>query len=93
MNTVEQSLDLLGRKVVDKITLVEGIVTSICFDLYGCIQAIVTPSSIDDKKSDIYWSDIKRLTVVSEYKVMEVSFNSKYGNEPGPAEKPLPDHS
>jgi hypothetical protein len=34
---VEQSVDFLGKKVRDKMTGRKGIVTSVCFDLYGCI--------------------------------------------------------
>ena len=33
-------LELLGQKVEDKVTGFRGVVTTISFDLYGCIQAV-----------------------------------------------------
>ena len=36
-------LKLLGLKVKDKVTGFTGIITSVSFDLYGCIQVIITP--------------------------------------------------
>ena len=41
-------LDLLGCRVTDRITGFSGVVESISYDLYGCIQPWITPS-IDDK--------------------------------------------
>jgi hypothetical protein len=41
MENVRQHLTILGKKAKDKITGVEGIITSISFDLYGCIQASI----------------------------------------------------
>lgn len=34
---------LLGMEVKDKVTGFKGVVSTITFDLYGCIQAGVTP--------------------------------------------------
>ena len=52
----QRHLDLLGRKVSDKVTGFEGIVTTVSFDLFGCIQAGVTAK--DDK---FKWLDIRRV--------------------------------
>lgn len=62
---VTQYLDLLGRPATDKVTKFKGVVTSICFDLYGCVQAIVSPEadSKDGKLGDSHWFDVKRLDV------------------------------
>ena len=44
---IEKHLDLLGRKVEDKVTGIKGVVTSVSFDLYGCIQAVITTPAKD----------------------------------------------
>lgn len=43
------------------------------FDLYGCIQAIVTPE-VDKKgeKADSEWFDVTRLEVTDDKPVMEL---------------------
>ena len=41
-------LDLLGYRVTDRITGFSGVVESISYDLYGCIQPWVVPA-IDEK--------------------------------------------
>lgn len=91
-------LELLGLKVRDRVTGFTGIVESISWDLYGCIQAVVRPP-IDDKGAmpDGKWLDVLRLEVLDRSPVMEIpgGFVS-YGNAPvaksdphGPAEKPV----
>jgi len=35
--------DLLGRRVKDKISGQEGVCDALTFDLYGCIQAVISP--------------------------------------------------
>ena len=65
MRPLEAYLDLLGQKATDKITGVKGVITSISFDLFGCIQAIVKPAGLDKdgKMQDGYWLDVQRLDV------------------------------
>lgn len=41
MENIRKHLEMLGYAVRDRVTGLEGIVTSIGFDLYGCIQAVV----------------------------------------------------
>lgn len=66
-------LRLLGVSVRDKVTGLEGIVTTIGFDLYGCVQAIVHPGlDKDGKPRDALWFDVARLTVLSDTPVMDV---------------------
>lgn len=93
----DECIKLLGRKVVDKITGASGIVTSVSFDLYGCIQVIVTPGKIgkDGKEiATIGWIDINRLEVKKDKPVMDhPDFESKYqtfDKVNGPACKPVP---
>ncbi len=65
--------ELLGRHVTDCVTGFEGVVTSVCFDLFGCIQAIVTPEvSTEGKKDEGYWFDVNRLIVATSGVVMSV---------------------
>lgn len=33
----------LGMQVKDRVLGISGVVTSVCFDLYGCVQADVHP--------------------------------------------------
>lgn len=61
MDLISTALNLLGRKARDKVTGFEGVVTTIGFDLYGCVQAIVNPAQKDAKLGDPVWLDIKRL--------------------------------
>lgn len=90
-------IDLLGFRVRDCVTGLEGVITSICFDLYGCIQAAVQPGlDKDGKPASGIWFDVNRLTALSPQRVMPVpGFDKppKFGATPaththGPAEKP-----
>ena len=77
----------LGRLIRDRVTGFEGVVTSMSYDLYGCIQAIVTPVT-DEKRSDLKdsrWFDTKRLTILNDQPVMEVP---TFEFVPGAQEKP-----
>jgi len=72
-------MSLLGMKVTDKVTGFKGVVTAISFDLFGCIQAIVTPAvSEGSKQEDSRWYDVSRLKVESKKVVMEIP-NYEYG--------------
>jgi hypothetical protein len=90
---IKKHLDLLGFRVEDKVTGMEGVVASISFDLYGCVQAIVNPGMTKDGKlADSVWFDVNRLKVTSKKPVMEVP-NFDYGlqaeGKQGAAEKPM----
>ncbi len=78
-------LALLGFKVRDAVTGFTGVVSSISFDLYGCVQAIVTPTQKDGKCEDSKWFDTKRLKPISSKPVMEVP---TFDVVPGPEAKP-----
>ena len=85
---LEQHVRLLGTHCKDKITGVKGVITSICFDLYGCIQACVTPN---DPDKDSKWVDVTRL-IVGKRKIPMPNYNKGYIAEgkKGAADKPLP---
>ena len=92
MSKVKQHLSLLGLKVRDRVTGLGGIVTSVGFDMYGCIQAIVHPGNDKDgKPRDQLWFDVNRLEVLSPTPVMQrPDFDQGPQAEglQGPAEKP-----
>jgi len=89
---IKQHMDLLGMKAVDKVTGFKGVVTSVSFDLFGCIQAIVTPEVGEaGKQEDLQWFDVTRLRVTGEKPVMDLpNYELGYVAEgrKGAAEKP-----
>jgi hypothetical protein len=86
---IHECLYLLGRRATDRVTGFTGVISSVTFDLYGCVQAIVTPPvNAEGKVGDANWFDVKRLTTGD--RVMEPpSFATlKFGTEIGCAERP-----
>jgi len=75
-------LEAMGRKVKDKVSGQEGVVTSVSFDLYGCVQYLLNPG-IDKDGNQIqnWWMDEKRIVFLSKEPVMEVP---DFSNPPGP---------
>ena len=89
---VKKHLGLLGLQVEDRVTGFTGVVVSVSFDLFGCIQAVVRPAkTAEGKLEDSHWFDIARLRVTGSAPVMEVP-NFDFGDVAkglhGPAEKP-----
>ncbi len=94
MNTIKKHIDLLGYHAKDKVTGFKGVITSISFDLYGCIQAVVTPEANKEKMEYIrgYWFDVSRLDITTDNKAMESpDYSSGYIAEgkKGAADKPI----
>jgi hypothetical protein len=92
MIEIKKHLVLLGLRVEDKVTGMRGVVASISFDLYGCVQAVLNPGlDKDGKPRDQQWYDVNRLKVLSRKPVMELP-NFDYGPQAegrqGAAEKP-----
>lgn len=89
---IKEHLNLLGFRVEDKVTKFQGIVASISFDLYGCIQATVNPGmDKEGKPKDSHWFDVNRLTVISKKPVMDppnFDFGPQAEGNQGAAEKP-----
>lgn len=92
---MEKCLNVLGRRVEDKVTTMAGVATSVSFDLYGCIQVLVHPGL--DKKGNIkdrQWFDISRLRITGD-PVMEppdfgwVSNVNQTKQAAGPEHKPM----
>lgn len=89
---IKEHLEMLGYRVRDKVTGYEGVVTTIGFDLYGCIQATINPGvGKDGKLADSCWFDIARLEKITTKPVMDIP-NFDYGliaeGKKGPSEKP-----
>jgi hypothetical protein len=69
---IKKHLALLGYEAKDKVSDFKGIVVSICFDLYGCIQADVRPRELknDGALQSGFWLDVNRLDIISEKPLM-----------------------
>ncbi len=78
----KKHIELLGMKVIDRITGFEGIVTTVGFDLYGCIQVDVRPvgRTADGKLMEGYWFDIGRIEVINNIPIMNPP-NFEYSEE------------
>lgn len=91
MSTAHVFLDLLGKTAKDRVTGFSGVVASVSFDLYGCVQVVLSPPiDKDGKLPDGRWFDVNRVLVTDENRVMPLP---KWGATPqthdhGPADKP-----
>lgn len=86
MIDAKEHLNLLGLPAEDKVTGLKGVVTSISFDLYGCVQALIHPGTDNEGKlREQTWLDINRLKITNENPVMD---RPDFNLIPGPAEKP-----
>lgn len=83
--------DMLGKKAKDKVTGFTGVVTTLSYDLYGCIQVVVSPEAKDGEIKLGHWCDVSRIEILSDEPVMQLpDFNEGYISEglKGCAEKP-----
>lgn len=89
---IRKHIDMLGLKVEDKVTGFRGVVSSISFDLYGCIQAVVSPGvDKEGKVPDGRWFDVLRLKVMDAEPVMyppNFETGTQAEGRQGAAEKP-----
>lgn len=87
MNKYDEYLSFLGHKVEEVTTGLTGVVTSIGFDIAGCVQAIVHPGvDKDGKLRDPVWFDLSRLKKVGPTPVMDSPhFSINTGSEIKPA--------
>ena len=85
-------MNMLGHEAEDCVTGFKGVVESVSFDLYGCVQTALRPKATEDGKlDDGRWFDAKRLKITSAEPVMTPqNFTAlPAGKEIGPAEKPV----
>jgi hypothetical protein len=89
---VKEHLALLGYKVRDVVTGFGGVVSSITFDLYGCVQGLVTPEKDKEGKlGEPFWFDVKRLEPLSKKPVMAVpSYQTVPGGQKLPSFTAMP---
>lgn len=99
MGMIADTVNLLGCKGKDKITGFEGVVSSVGFDLYGCVQvALAPPVDKDGKLPSSIWFDVQRVDIKENERVMEVPDFKAMARKPsefkhGPADKPQIDHA
>lgn len=86
---INDVLQMLGRKATDRVTGFEGVISSVSFDLYGCVQALMTPPVREGKPGEQFWFDIKRLEL-GDSVMSAPHVASRLGEENGPADKPMP---
>ena len=90
---MQNYLRVLGLKVRDRVTGFDGVVSSVSFDLYGCVMCVVTPpAKAGEKKADSEWFDHKRLEILGKEPVMAVPSYAlmEPGVERGPQAKSIP---
>lgn len=86
---IERALRMVGLRVKDKVTGFEGVCSSITFDLYGCVQGIVTPAvDKEGKRREAEWFDVKRLESGERVMPLPNWEGTKFGQENGSAERP-----
>jgi hypothetical protein len=65
-------LEKLGLKAKDVVTGYSGVITTISFDLYGCVQCIITPPIDEDGEiKHGNWFDITRVKILDNNPVMQ----------------------
>lgn len=85
---IEAHLKLLGTTMKDRVTGIKGMVESVCFDCYGCVQAALRPpANKDGTLTDSRWFDVKRLENAGK-RIMPLPAFVDVGKEIGPASKP-----
>ena len=72
MKLIKKHLALLGFKVEDKISGFKGVISSVSFDLYGCVQVCIDPGlAKDGKLGTSYWFDVSRLKILSKKAIIK----------------------
>ena len=77
----------LGDQAADRVTQYKGVVETVAFDLYGCVQVALRPPMNDKGElAEGRWFDVSRV-IIEGTRVME-PIGVPYDNPPGPADKP-----
>lgn len=72
---MKEYLQLLGTVQKDLVTGFEGMVSSVSFDAYGCIQVVLTPTKVseDGEMPKLQWFDANRLVwPMPEHRILDV---------------------
>lgn len=66
-----EAIELNGLKARDIITGIEGVVTCVSFDLYGCIQIVITPPVKEGgQATEARWYDVCRVQILDSHPVI-----------------------
>ena len=91
-DTYKKHIELLGFRAKDKVTGFEGVIDSVCFDAYGCIQvSLKPPMNKDGEVPQGYWFDVTRVVVDNSQRIVDLpDFYQGYVAEgkKGAAQKP-----
>lgn len=75
---------MLGYEAKDIITNQRGIISSVSFDLYGCIQVLMTPTQVKEGEDYklIGWNDINRIKINKQKKkiMAHPDYKKKYNS-------------
>ncbi len=86
-------IEKLGFKATDKVTGLTGVIDSVCFDAYGCVQfCLRPPANKDGVIPDSGWFDVVRLDIDETERVVALpDFKAGYVAKglKGPASKPI----
>jgi hypothetical protein len=90
---ITETLASLGLHAEDRVTGFTGVATTIGFDLYGCVQVVLTPSHKKGELPVSQWFDIGRLVFDHKERAMDAPTFSAPNNDPskfpkGPSIKP-----
>ncbi len=85
-----QYVEQLGYEARDKITGLKGVITSVSFDVSGCIQYLLLLKPSEGKYPESYWLDVNRIEIFKK-KRMEciILKNNKNIEDNGPISKPI----
>lgn len=89
---MQHHLEWLGFEVKDKISGATGVVSSISFDLSGCVQADVRPK-VDPKTGEMktgWWFDVTRLEKISKKRLMEIPASASFSLASAAPSGPMP---
>jgi hypothetical protein len=94
MRTTVELFDLMGYRIEDKITGLQGVATSVSFDVYGCQTVLLNPGiDKDGKLRESVWLDEARVDKKHGIRVMEPPDflgTRKSTDNKGPELKPIP---
>lgn len=74
---INETVALLGLRATDKVTGFSGTISTVGFDLYGCVQIVLTPLAIDGKMGEAVWFDVNRLTISSDRAMAVPAFGER----------------
>lgn len=70
---MQEYMDMMGMRVKDKVTGFTGVVQSVNFDLFGCVQfSVVPPVNEKGERVESAWFDSNRLELTDKTRVMPV---------------------